>query len=138
MTQFFNPPDIWQPFGAFSMVAVLGRGRPVQLKGQVALDVEGKIVGDGDMAAQVRKTLENIETVLTGLGGAMADIVSLHHYTTDIEAFMKCGAVRAEFFAPPYPVTTTLEISRLYDPHLLIEITATAEIPETRLRLPAG
>ena len=136
MAQFFNPPDIWQPFGAFSMGAVLGAGRVVHLKGQVALDREGNLVGEGNMGAQVRKTLENIQSVLLGLGGTMGDIVSLFHFTTDIEAFMACGEIRAGFFKPPYPVTTTLEVSRLYDPRLLIEITASAEIPEARFQEP--
>ena len=136
MAQLFNSPSVWQPFGAFSMGAVLGSGRLVHLKGQVALDRDGALVGEGDMGAQVRKTLENIQAVLSDLGGGMADIVSLFHFTTDIEAFMACGEVRMAFFQEPYPVTTTIEVSRLYDPRLLIEITAAAEIPVERFRAP--
>ena len=67
----------------------------------------------------------------------MADIFQLAHYTTDIEAFMQVGEIRKRFFAPPYPVTTTLEVARLYDPDLLIEITASAEVPLARYRAPA-
>ena len=136
MPQHFNPPDVWQPFGAFALGVVQGEGRVVHLKGQVALDRDGRVVGPGDMAAQVRQVLENIRMVLAQVGGELRDVVSLTHYTTDIEAFMACGAIRAEFFTEPFPVTTTVEVRRLYHPELLIEITATAEVPQARFRDP--
>ena len=136
MIDAVNPPEVWQPFGAFSMAVVQGDGRVLHLKGQVALDRDGQIVGRGDMQAQVRQTLENIQVVLGHFGGKLADVVSLTHYATDIEAFMAAGAVRQQFFAAPFPVTTTVEVSRLYDPDLMVEITAVAEIPQERFKRP--
>ena len=53
----------------------------------------------------------------------MEDIFSLSHFVTDIEEFMKTGDVRREFFREPFPVTTTVQVVRLYDPDLLVEIT---------------
>ena len=132
-----NPQEIWQPFGAFSMAAMPGDGQLVFLKGQVALDRNGALVGEGDMRAQLRQVLENIGAVLASLGGEMIDVISLTQHTTDIEAFMACGDIRQAFFTEPYPVTTTIEVSRLYRPDVLIEITAIAEIPRTRYRAPA-
>lgn len=137
MTTRYNPPEIWQPFGAFSMAAMPGDGQLVFLKGQVALDPNGALVGEGDMRAQLHQVLQNIEAVLASLGGEMGDVVSLTQHTTDIEAFMACGDIRQGFFAEPYPVTTTIEVSRLYRPDVLIEITAIAEIPRSRYRAPA-
>lgn len=137
MPQRFNPPEVWQPFGAFAMGVVQGEGRVVHLKGQVALDRDGEVVGAGDMAAQVRQVLENIRAMLAHVGGTMGDVISLTQYTTDIEAFMGCGPIRAEYFAAPFPVTTTVEARRLYRPDLLIEITAVAEIPVERFRAPS-
>ena len=136
MPQRFNPPEVWQPFGAFAMGVVQGEGRVVHLKGQVALDRDGEVVGSGDMAAQVRQVLENVRAVLAHVGGEMGDVISLVQYTTDIEAFMGCGPIRAAYFTEPYPVTTTVEVRRLYRPELLIEITAVAEIPVERFRAP--
>lgn len=75
---------------------------------------------------------------MAGLGGTTGDIVSLTQYATDIEQFMHCGDIRQEFFTEPYPVTTTVEVSRLYRPELMIEITAVAEIPRDRFQNPAG
>ena len=138
MVDAVNPPDIWAPFGAFSMAVVQGDGQIVHLKGQVALDRDGEIVAAGDMRGQTRQVLENIRAVLAGFGGAMGDVVSLTHYVTDIAAFMTTGDIRREFFAAPYPVTTTVEIAALYRPELVVEITALAEIPRDRFRRPAG
>jgi enamine deaminase RidA (YjgF/YER057c/UK114 family) len=132
MTSFFNPPNIWQPFGAFSMAAAVGAGQVVHLKGQVALDADGTPVSHGDMRAQLRKVLENIDATLAHVGGTMTDIFSLTQYVTDIEAFMAAGEVRLEFFSAPYPVTTTIQVSRLYHRDLLVEITAIAEVPLDR------
>ncbi len=137
MVKRFNPAEIWTPFGAFSMAVAQGDGQIVYLKGQVALDRDGRLVGKGDMRAQVRKVLENIAAVLASLGGNMSDVVSLTHYTTDIDGFMQTGDIRTAFFADPYPVTTTVQVARLYDPDVLIEITAIAEIPRDRFRPPA-
>ncbi len=136
MATCFNPPDIWQPFGAFSMITAQGDGRIIHLKGQVPLDKAGNLVGRGDMRAQVRKTLENIQAVLQSVGGRMSDIFSLTHYATDIDAFMKTGDIRKEFFSELFPVTTTVEVQRLYDPGIFIEITAIAEIPKDRYLAP--
>lgn len=138
MSTRFNPPEVWAPFGAFSMAVAQGEGQVVHLKGQVALDPGGEIVGKGDMQAQLRQVLENIRAVLAHVGGTMADIVSLTQYVTDIEAFMAAGALRKEYFAEPFPVTTTVEVSRLYHRDLMVEITAVAEIPRDRFVEPIG
>ena len=134
MVDAFNPPGLWQPFGPFSQVAVQGDGRIVHLKGQVALDRDGRIVGAGDMRAQLRQVLENIRTALAGIGGEMGDILSMTNYVTDMDAFLAAGDIRREFFAAPYPVTTTIEIVRLYNRALLLEISAIAEISSGRFK----
>jgi 2-iminobutanoate/2-iminopropanoate deaminase len=118
------------------MGVVLGEGRIVHLKGQVSLDRRGHVVGVRDMRAQVVQTLKNISDVLATVGGEMSDIVSLTHYVTDIEAFMGASDLRKQFFSPPYPVTTTVQVSRLYDPNLLVEIASIAEIPAPRFKQP--
>jgi 2-iminobutanoate/2-iminopropanoate deaminase len=136
MIDAFNPPDVWSPFGAFSMGIIQGDGRIVHLKGQVALDRDGQVVAAGDMRGQTRKTLENVRAVLGCVGGTMGEIVSLPHYVTAIAQFMTTGDIRREFFAAPYPVTTTVQVAALYRPELVVEITAIAEIPRDRFRRP--
>ena len=136
MVDGVNPSATWSPFGAFSMAVIQGDGQVVHLKGQVSLDRHGQVVGQNDIRAQVRKVLENIRDVLATMGGQMADVISVVHYATDIDAFMSTGSIRREFFAAPYPVTTTVQVARLYHPELMIEIAAIAEIPRSRFRHP--
>ena len=128
----FDPDSVWKPFGAFSQAVVQGSGKIIHLKGQVSLDREGKIVGEGDIHAQVERALENIKTILAEFGGVMGDVYSLTHHVTNIDEFMQTGHIRTRYFKPPYPVTTTVEVSRLYHPDLLVEITGSAEIPQDR------
>ena len=128
----FDPDSVWKPFGAFSQAVAQGTGKVVHLKGQVSLDKEGEVVGEGDINAQVEKALENIKSILSEFGGRMEDIYSLTHHVTNIEDFMKTGHIRTQYFKPPYPVTTTVEVTRLYHPDLMVEITGSAEIPLNR------
>jgi 2-iminobutanoate/2-iminopropanoate deaminase len=136
MVDAVNPANVWPPFGAFSMAVIQGEGQTVHLKGQISLDARGQIVGASDMRVQVRKVLENIRDVLASMGGQMSDIVSLIHYSTDIAQFMGASDIRKEFFTAPFPVTTTVQIGRLYHPDLMIEIAAIAEIPRGRFHRP--
>ncbi len=73
----------------------------MHLKGQVALDASGAIIGAGDMRAQVRQVLANIKSVLAAIGGRMSDVVSLTHYTTDIQAFMQTAEIPSERYLRP-------------------------------------
>jgi enamine deaminase RidA (YjgF/YER057c/UK114 family) len=132
----FNPPGLWQPFGPFSQIAVQGDGRILHLKGQVALDRDGHIVGAGDMRAQLHQVLENIRAALASVGGEMGDILSMTNYVTDMDAFLAAADIRRAFLTAPYPETTTVEVTRLYDRALLVEISAIAEIPPGRFKRP--
>ncbi len=134
----FNPPNVWKPFGAFSIAVAQGSGQVLHLKGQVSLNSEGEVIGESDIELQVESSLKNIQTVLGNFGGRMEDIYSLTHHVTNIEAFMTTGHVRNKFFSEPFPITTTVEVSRLYHPALMVEITASAEIPLDRYTEPLG
>ena len=134
----FNPANGWKPFGAFSIAVAQGSGQVLHLKGQVSLNSEGEVMGENDIELQVETTLKNIEMVLGNFGGRMEDIYSLTHHVTDIEAFMTTGHIRNKFFSEPFPITTTVEISRLYHPALMVEITASAEIPLQRYVEPSA
>ncbi len=134
MAVSFNPQKLWKPFGPFSMAIVQGTGRIVHLKGQVPLDQDGRLVGEGDIREQLRQVLDNLTVVLAEVGGALADVISLVQYTTDIKGFIAAGDIRAAYFSKPYPVTTTLQVSALYRPEVLVEIAGIAEVPADRFR----
>ena len=94
----YDPDGVWKPFGAFSMAVVQGTGKIVHLKGQVSLDEQGNVVGEGDIEAQVEQVFENIRNVLSSFGGRMEDIYTLTHHVTDIEEFMSTGHIRTRYF----------------------------------------
>lgn len=71
------------PAAQYSHV-VLGRGRFVALSGQVALDEDGKLVGEGDAAAQARQVFENLRRCLTAAGATFDDVVKLTYFVTDM------------------------------------------------------
>jgi enamine deaminase RidA (YjgF/YER057c/UK114 family) len=133
MADAFNPPGVAVPFGAFSNAAWQPPGRALHLAGQVGVDEDWNLVGPGDMVAQARQTLENLQSILRGAGGEMDDIVSVIVYVTEMAPLMAVHEVRKEFFSEPYPASTLVQVAALVKPEFLIEISAVAVIPEERI-----
>ena len=113
--------------GIMSQGIAVPAGRMVFASGQVARDVDGSLVGPGDIRAQTRKTLENLQAVLAEGGATMDDVVKVTVFVTSLsEHFAAIHEVRREFFKSDYPASTLVEISSLVDPEMLIEIEAIA------------
>ncbi len=136
MKTAFQPAGVWRSFGCNAMGLVVENGRQVLLSGQVAWDENRHVVGVGDMRAQARQTFRNIEASLAAVGGEMGDVVSIVTYVTAPEGLRDIHEVRAEFFSPPYPVSTLVQVAALVDAELMIEVTAAAVVPEDRYRAP--
>jgi 2-iminobutanoate/2-iminopropanoate deaminase len=103
-------------------------GNMVFVSGQLARDGEGHVVGKGDMAAQTRQVILNIERVLRAAGAELRHVVKLTAFMTDMGRAKEAWAVREEFFAAHPPASTGVEVSRLTHPDFLIEIEAIAVI----------
>jgi enamine deaminase RidA (YjgF/YER057c/UK114 family) len=103
-------------------------GRIVFLSGQLAWDRNGETVGKGDMRAQLRQVGENLKAALAEAGGSLSDIVKITTFVTDMDQFFGCIDVREEFFGPGWPASTTVEVSRLAHPEMLIEVEAIAVV----------
>ncbi len=117
------------PAGIMSQGVAVSTGRTVYVSGQVARGVDGQLVGRGDIHAQTRKVLENVQSVLAEAGGTMSDVVKVTVFVTNLaEHFSAIHEVRAEFFSSDYPASTLVEVSRLVDPDMLIEIEAVAVV----------
>ncbi len=99
---------------------------------QVPLDIEGRSVGKDDIKVQTRQILENLTAMVKAAGATMTDVVSITWYTTDIEAFYSSASsrVRKEFLLEPYPTSVVVEISKLAMPEWLVEVHATAVVPD--------
>jgi len=105
-------------------------GNLMFLAGQVALDGEGNVIGEGDMTAQVRQVLENMKSVLASEGADFSNVVKINIFTTDIEAFRDAASVRREYFGDHPPASTLVQIERLARPVFLVEIEAIAVAKE--------
>ena len=122
-----NPDGMTQPSAYTHLVM---HDRIMFIAGQVALDGQGNVVGEGDMLAQVRQVYENLKTILASQGADFADIVKLNIFTTDIDTFLESSSIRREYFGDVAPASTLVQISRLARPVFLVEIEAVAIKPE--------
>ena len=110
------------------VVTVSGTGKMIFVAGQLARDAYGNLVGKGDMRAQIQQVGENIKTGLEAAGATLADIVKTNTFVTNYEEYAKHGDMRARYFGPATPTSTTVQISRLADPEAMVEIEAIAVI----------
>jgi enamine deaminase RidA (YjgF/YER057c/UK114 family) len=125
--QIVNPASMSTPTGY--SYAVKKSGTPVFIAGQVALDGAGKVVGEGDAAAQAEQVYQNLKTVVEACGGTLADIVKLNVYTTDLSYRPAIAAARQKHFSDgQFPASTFVVISSLASPQFLVEIEAVAMI----------
>ncbi|HEU5189126.1 MAG TPA: RidA family protein [Methylomirabilota bacterium] len=121
------------PLGMYSHGMIAGPGEIVVVAGQVGMR-EGQVVGAGDVGAQTRQALANVEAVLKAAGTSMRDVVRFQTFLTsaaDIEGFMSArrAAFPAYFPDGVFPPNTLLVVSRLVHPELLVEIEAMAVKP---------
>ncbi len=96
------------------------------LSGQAAIAEDGSIVGHEDFDLQLGQTFANIERVLIAAGSDMSKIVKVTIYLTEMANFPKIVEARQKYFSEPYPADTTVEVTSLALPELMVEIDVVA------------
>lgn len=138
MAKGFQSDAVWLPHGrGFNMGVAEPAGVVVHLTGQVAWDAEERIVGLGDVEAQTRQCLRNIEALLRTVGGELSDLVSVTTYFTDRGQLPAIQRVRTEFFDDASaPVSTSVMVAGLGHEDFLVELTPIAVITHERFTAP--
>jgi len=116
----------WESVVGYSRAVRIGNR--IYVTGTTATDKSGNIVGIGDAYAQTVQIIKNIERALQALGAGLEHIVRTRMFVTDISRWEEYGKAHGEFFREIMPATTMVEVSKLIDPEMLIEIEADAEL----------
>jgi 2-iminobutanoate/2-iminopropanoate deaminase len=132
--RFINPPGLAQT-PRYSQMVEITKGRTILISGQVAFDKDGNVVGKGDMRAQTTQVFENLKVALEAVGATFNDVVKLNSFLVEMPANLPAyREVRTNYLAKNEhpPTSTTVGVSALVHPDLLLEVEAVVILPEKR------
>lgn len=123
---------IHAPAGHFSQATTIeARGKLIFISGMTARRPDGTIAGVGDIESQTRQVCENVKSAVEAAGGTLNDVCRVDVFVRNMEHFDAIHRVRREYFSPPLPASTMVEVSMMVSPDYLIEMSAIAVLPDS-------
>ena len=116
----------WEPLVGYSRA--VAAGEHIWVSGCTSV-VEGEVVHEGDPYLQTVQAIRNVALALAELGAELDDVVRTRIFVTDISRWQEYGRAHGEAFADALPATSMVEISRLIDPRMMVEVEAVAHKP---------
>jgi len=114
----------WEPLVGYSRAVRYGDF--IAVSGSAAVDEDGQLVGEGDAYLQARQCIKVISAALAQAGAGLGDVIRTRMFVTDIELWAEVARAHREAFGDVMPATSMVEVSRLIDPEMLVEIEADA------------
>jgi reactive intermediate/imine deaminase len=126
-----NPDTVHPPIGTYSHAVRVESAEAtwIHVSGQIANDVDGELVGPGDLRAQTRQVFENLKAILVANGATFADVVKIGTYLTTLDDLAGMREVRSEYLTSEPPASTAVQVVALVVPEALIEIDLVAVVP---------
>jgi 2-iminobutanoate/2-iminopropanoate deaminase len=126
-----NPDTVAAPVGTYSQAVRVETGDAVwiHVSGQIAIDLEGNLIGPGDLRAQTRQVFENLRAILEAHGATFADVVKIGTFLTTLDDLAGMREVRSEYLTSEPPASTAVQVVALVVPDALIEIDLVAVVP---------
>ena len=118
----------WEPVMGYCRA--VRAGQTVAVSGSAAIDADGQLVGEGDMYEQSRQCIRVISEALEAAGCTLEDVVRTRTYVTDIAQWEAVAKAHSDAFGAAPPATTLVEVTRLIDPAMLVEMEADAIIAD--------
>ncbi len=125
--RYVNPPTLSAPAG-YSHVVEVQSGRTIYIAGQVAVDKSGNVVGKNDFAAQATQVLENLKLALAAAGATFENVVKVTTFVTDMSHLQTLRTLRAKYYGKNAPASTLVQVGKLANEDLMIEIEAVAVV----------